>query len=210
MTAAQRRALEKWWPRYGVEFQDSPLNLARLFGREAPRILEIGCGMGESLAALAATHPGNDYLAVEVYRPGIGTLLRRLAEAGLDNVRVINADAVAVLERMIPPRSLDAVYLFFPDPWPKKRHHKRRIVQPPFVALVQGRLRRGGLLHMVTDWPDYAAHMRAVMADAKGFHCLSGGESPGQRPAWRPLTKYEQRARRLGHTVCDLVYRCEV
>ncbi len=210
MTAAQRRALEAWWPRYGVEFRDSPLDLARLFGREAPRILEIGCGMGESLAALAAAHPGTDYLAVEVYRPGIGTLLRRLAEAGLDNVRVINADAVAVLEHMIPPRSLDGVYLFFPDPWPKKRHHKRRIVQPAFVSLVRGRLRRGGLLHMVTDWPDYAAHMREVMAGAEGFHCLDKGDGCGERPPWRPLTKYEKRARRLGHPVCDQVYRCEV
>jgi len=206
MTPAQRRALDSYWPRYGVAAQDSPLDLDDLFGRQAPRMLEIGCGMGESLLAMAAAHPENDYLAIEVYRPGIGTLMRRLAEAGLDNVRIVNEDAVFVLERMLPAAAFAAVYLFFPDPWPKKRHHKRRIVQVPFIQLVHGLLQPGGILHMATDWRDYAEHMLAVMKQVKGFHNVAGTGCRAERPPWRPRTKYEQRARRLGHQVCDLIF----
>ncbi|MFQ5486973.1 MAG: tRNA (guanosine(46)-N7)-methyltransferase TrmB [Gammaproteobacteria bacterium] len=206
MTPAQRRALERCWPRYGVAVQDSPLNLDDLFGRQAPRMLEIGCGMGESLLAMAAAHPENDYLAIEVYRPGIGTLMRRLAEAGLDNVRIVNEDAVFVLERMLPVEAFAAIYLFFPDPWPKKRHHKRRIVQPPFIELVRSRLKPGGMLHMATDWQDYAQHMLAVMKQVESFRNIAGAGCCAERPPWRPLTKYEQRGRRLGHQVCDLIF----
>ncbi len=206
MTPAQRRALDSYWPRYGVQVQDSPLDLDSLFGRQAPRMLEIGCGMGESLLAMAASHPENDYLAIEVYRPGIGTLMRRLAEAGLDNVRIVNEDAVFVLERMLPAAAFAAVYLFFPDPWPKKRHHKRRIVQPPFIQLVHGLLQPAGILHMATDCQDYAEHMLAVLEQVAGFRNMAGAGCCAERPPWRPLTKYEQRAQRLGHRVCDLIF----
>ncbi len=209
MTPAQRRALETLWPRYGIPFQARPLDLDAVFGRRAPRLMEIGCGMGESLLAMAADHPGNDYLAVEVYRPGVGTLLRRLADAGLENVRILNEDAVAVLAHMIAPAALDGVYLFFPDPWPKKRHHKRRIVQPAFLRLVHSRLRPGGSLHMVTDWEDYAGHMLAAVAQAGGWRNVAGEGCFSPRPAWRPLTKYEQRARRLGHAVFELALVAE-
>ena len=206
MTAAQRRALEEFGARYGVAALEGPLDLDALFGRRAPRMLEIGCGMGESLLAMAAAHPQHDYLAIEVYRPGIGTLMRRLAEAGVENVRIINEDAVQVLECLLPREAFSAVFLFFPDPWPKKRHHKRRIVQPPFVRLVHGVLQPGGILHMVTDWQDYAEHMLAVMETVEGFRNLAGEGRYASRPAWRAVTKYEQRAARLGHTVRELIF----
>ncbi len=205
MTPAQRRALESLWPRYGVWLPEGWLDLDALFGRAAPRLLEIGCGMGESLVAMAAAHPQHDYLAVEVYRPGIGTLLRRLEEVGLDNVRVIQADAVDVLEHWLPPASLAAVYVFFPDPWPKKRHHKRRLIQSPFLRLVWRVLQPGGLLHVVTDWTDYAEQIWAAVAQAGGFRSVAGTGRCAPRPPWRPQTKYEQRARRLGHPIHEII-----
>ncbi len=205
MTAAQQAALARHGPRYCIPPNGGTLDFERLFGRRAPCLLEIGFGMGDALSAMALTHPENNYLGIEVYRPGIGGLLGRLADECIDNVRVICGDAVEVLEGRIPPRGLDGVYLFFPDPWPKKRHHKRRIVQPGFIALLASRLKPGSLLHMATDWEDYARHMIAVMARAEGFERLTGKEA-AMHAAVRPPTKFERRGRQAGHEIHDLVY----
>ncbi len=207
ITAAQRAAIDRLWDRYGVDMSDGPCDFDVLFGRRAPRMLEIGFGAGEALLAMAAAHPENDYLGIEVYRPGVGRLLKALEAQSVANVRVMRDDAVEVLTRMIPEASLDAVYLFFPDPWPKKRHHKRRIVQPEFVALVGARLRPGGVFHMATDWEDYALHMMEVMTRAPGFENIAGMGRYADRPAWREGTRFERRGERLGHVVRDLIFR---
>jgi tRNA (guanine-N7-)-methyltransferase len=206
MTVAQERAWTELWPRYGVETGDAPLDFASLFGRDAPRTLEIGFGNGESLVALAAAHPGRDYLGVEVHRPGVGHLMLRAEELGLTNVRAICRDAVEVLQYCIPAATLDEVLLYFPDPWPKKRHHKRRIVQPDFVALVASRLRAGGIFRMATDWQPYAEHMLEV---ASGCALLRNASADGGfvlRPDSRPVTRFERRGQRLGHGVWDLAF----
>jgi len=198
MTLAQARALEELWPRFGIEPGDDLLDFSAAFGRRAPVVLEIGFGNGNALAALAAQHPQNNYLGIEVHRPGVGHLLRRLHDKSLANVRVLCVDAKEVLARNIPDASLAAVYLLFPDPWPKQRHHKRRLVQPEFIELVRRKLKPRGVLHLATDWQDYAEHMQAVLAASSGFAPAPTG--------MRPATKYEARGRRLGHPVCDLVY----
>ena len=205
LTSGQQRALDTLWPRYGVDYAPRPLDLAALFGRRAPVTLEIGFGDGASLAKQAARHPERDFLGVEVHPPGVGRLLQRIEAAGLSNLRLIRHDAVEVLEHMIAPASLDTVQLFFPDPWPKKRHHKRRLVQPDFVALVASRLRPGGLFHLATDWPPYAEHMLAVLSACPALVNLHAGYAP--RPPWRPQTKFERRGTRLGHPVHDLLFR---
>ncbi len=207
LTRAQQRALDELLPRYGIQLAQGELDLDALFGRHAPRVLEIGFGNGAALAEMAARHPETDYLGIEVHRPGVGQLLQRIEQAGLGNVRVSNDDAVEVLAQQISDASLDAVYLFFPDPWHKKRHHKRRIVQPEFAALVWRKLKPGGVFHLATDWQDYADHMLAVMEAAAGFENVSGVGRFTPRPAYRPLTKFEQRGQRLGHGVWDLLYR---
>ncbi|QKT03329.1 tRNA (guanosine(46)-N7)-methyltransferase TrmB [Ectothiorhodospiraceae bacterium 2226] len=206
MTVGQQRALEALLPRYGVPAGDAPLDLDALFGRRAPRVLEIGFGMGATLAELAARHPERDYLGIEVHRPGVGSLLMQVAEQGLTNVRVWGDDAVAFLERRIPPASLDQILILFPDPWPKKRHHKRRIVQPPFVALAASRLAAGGRLQLATDWAPYAEHMLAVLGAEPTLRNVApdGGYIP--RPEERPVTKFERRGQRLGHGVWDLAF----
>ena len=207
MTVAQERAWAELWPRFGLESADAPLDLAAVFGREAPRTLEIGFGNGESLVALAAVHPERDFLGIEVHRPGVGHLLLRIEELGLSNLRVVCRDAVEVLERCIAESTLDEVLLYFPDPWPKKRHHKRRIMQPGFVALVASRLRPGGVFRMATDWQPYAEHMLAV---AGACAALSNDSAEGDyvpRPASRPVTRFERRGQRLGHGVWDLAFR---
>ncbi len=207
LTPAQAYALEHLWPRYGLEALGAPLDPGAEFGRDAPCVLEIGFGDGEALLRSAVETPDSDFLGIEVHRPGVGRLLRRLEELGLDNVRVFCADATEVLAQRIPPGTLDAVRLFFPDPWPKKRHHKRRIVQPAFVQQVHSRLRTGGAFHMATDWEAYALHMLEVMRTAEGFANTApdGGFVP--RPSQRPLTKFEQRGRSRGHGVWDLLFR---
>ena len=207
MTTAQERAWRELWPRYGLETGDGPLDLAAVFGRDAPRTLEIGFGNGETLATLAAAHPERDYLGIEVHRPGVGHLMLRAAELGLTNLRVVCRDAVEVLERCVAPASLDEVLLYFPDPWPKKRHHKRRIVQPGFVELVASRLRSGGVLRMATDWQPYAEHMLAVLSECAALRNAAedGGHVP--RPESRPVTRFERRGQRLGHGVWDLAFR---
>jgi len=206
MTASQRRAIEELWPRYGATPGDGSFDLGTLFGRTAPRALEIGFGNGEALIAMAAENPDRDYLGVEVHRPGVAQALRELARRELGNVRVCCVDVNDVLARL-PERSLCAVYLFFPDPWPKKRHHKRRLVQAQFVAQIGRVLCAGGLFRLATDWQDYAAHMLAVLQEAPGFENTREGEGYASRPIERPLTKFERRGQRLGHSVYDLAFR---
>jgi tRNA (guanine-N7-)-methyltransferase len=205
VTDAQRRACETLLPRFGMPYSRVPLDLDRVFGRVAPRILEIGFGMGETTARIAAQRPEIDYLGTEVHTPGVGSLLNRIVELGLANVRVIQHDAVEVLEHMIAPESLDGVHIFFPDPWPKKRHHKRRLVQPPFVALLVSRIKAGAYVHVATDWQDYAQQIVEVLSDNPLLVNTSDGFAP--RPAWRPETKFESRGLRLGHRVWDVLFR---
>ena len=207
LTKGQQRALDELFPRYGITLAEQPLDLDQLFGRHAYRVLEIGFGNGASLATMAQHSPDKDYLGIEVHRPGVGNLLLQIEELQLTNVRVSNDDAVEVIEQQLPEASIDAVYLFFPDPWHKKKHHKRRILQPAFVQLLRNKLKPGGIFHMATDWEDYALHMMDVMSTAEGFENTAG---PGQympRPEYRPLTKFEQRGQRLGHGVWDLVFK---
>jgi tRNA (guanine-N7-)-methyltransferase len=206
VTRAQERALEELWPVWGVEFSPVPLDLDALFGREAPRVLEIGIGDGETLLALAAAHPARDYLGVEVHRPGIGHCLLGIESGGLGNVRLISHDAVEVLEKQLPDASLDEVLLYFPDPWPKKRHHKRRIVQPAFVELLARKLRPGGTFRLATDWAPYAEHMLEALRASPVFVNASSGGDYMPRPASRPQTKFERRGERLGHEVFDLEF----
>jgi tRNA (guanine-N7-)-methyltransferase len=207
MTAAQERAWQELWPRYGLETRDEPLDLAAIFGRDAPRTLEIGFGNGESLVALASAGPGRDFIGIEVHRPGVGHLMLRAHERGLANLRVICRDAVEVLEHCIPAASLEEVLLYFPDPWPKKRHHKRRIVQPDFVALVASRLRPAGVFRMATDWQSYAEQMLEVGTACPALRNESGDGGFVPRPDSRPVTRFEQRGQRLGHDVWDLAFR---
>jgi tRNA (guanine-N7-)-methyltransferase len=201
---AQRRAHAELLPVYGIPASAGPLDLDRIFGRAAPKILEIGFGMGETTAAIAAQHPERDYLGVEVHTPGVGSLLKLIAELNLENVRVIQQDAVEVLGR-IAPAALDAVHIFFPDPWPKKRHHKRRLLQPPFVALLASRLKPGAIVHACTDWEDYARQMLEVLAAEPALENTAAAYAA--RPDARPQTKFERRGLALGHPVRDLVFR---
>ena len=199
-TPAQQRALEELFPRFGLPFSNSVLNLKKTFGRSAPVILEIGSGMGESTAEIAAAHSETDFLAVEVHGPGVGSLLRKITGLDLTNLRVIRHDAVEVLEKMIPDGALAGIHLFFPDPWPKKRHHKRRLVQPAFVALAARKLVPGGYLHAATDWPDYAIQMEAVFVSSGLFKIEK------QEQKSRPTTKFERRGIGLGNPVRDLLF----
>ena len=200
VTAGQQRALAELWPRWGVEKPAAALDLDRLFGRQAPRVMEIGFGNGDVLVSMAAGYPEQDFLGVEVHEPGVGHCLLGLERAGLTNVRLIREDAIVVLQDWLAPACLDRVNLFFPDPWPKKRHHKRRIVQPTFLALVAARLKPDGLLHMATDWAPYAEHMEEVLAVSADF-------APAAGTGDRPPTKFERRGERLGHEIRDLRYR---
>lgn len=206
LTAGQKRALETLWPRYGLERGQGVLDPQRTFGRSAPLVLEIGYGMGQSLVAMAAAEPDKDFLGVEVHRPGVGALLMGIEERGLRNLRTWCDDAVDILSLCIADASLDRVQIYFPDPWHKKKHHKRRIVQPEFVALIRRRLAPGGMLHLATDWEDYAVHMMEVMSAAPGWRNLAGSGRFAERPAWRPETRFERRGVRLGHGVRDLLF----
>ncbi|MGZ8268896.1 MAG: tRNA (guanosine(46)-N7)-methyltransferase TrmB, partial [Burkholderiales bacterium] len=188
-----------------VPFEHRTLDSAALFGRRAPLVLEIGFGMGETTAEIAAAHPDNDYLAVEVHTPGVGSLLKLIEARGLANVRIVQHDAVEVLEHMIASGTLDGVHVFFPDPWPKKRHHKRRLLQPAVVKLLASRLKPGGYLHVATDWEEYAQQVLEVLAAEPQLENTAPGFAP--RPAYRPLTKFEQRGLKLGHGVWDIVFK---
>ena len=202
---AQRRAHADLLPVYGVPFSPVALDLGRVFGRAAPKILEIGFGMGETTAAIAQQHPEKDFLGVEVHTPGVGSLLKRIAELHLENLRIIQHDAVEVVQHMIAPAALDGVHVFFPDPWPKKRHHKRRLIQPPFLALLASRMKREATVHACTDWEDYAQQMLEVLSAEPLLENTVSGYA--DRPHTRPQTKFEGRGLELGHRVLDLVFR---
>ena len=209
LTTGQARALTELWPRFGLEPGDAEFDFVLVFGREAPVIVEIGFGNGESLAEVAEQHPQNNYIGIEVHRPGVGSLLLRLEEKKLSNVRVLCHDASEIIGGQIPDHSLDAVYLFFPDPWPKKKHHKRRIVQPVFVQQIRQKLKVGGQFHLATDWQNYAEHMMAVLSAADGFSNVAGPGNYAVKPEYRPETKFERRGLNKGHGVWDLVFRRE-
>ncbi|WP_025120093.1 MULTISPECIES: tRNA (guanosine(46)-N7)-methyltransferase TrmB [unclassified Serratia (in: enterobacteria)] len=206
LTKGQQQALDNYWPVMGVEYQAEPVDIAALFGREAPTVLEIGFGMGASLVTMAGNNPQQNFLGIEVHSPGVGACLADAHEAKLANLRVMCHDAVEVLQNMIPDASLDMVQLFFPDPWHKARHNKRRIVQTPFVELVLRKLKVGGVFHMATDWQPYAEHMLEVMNSSAGYRNLSESNDYVPRPDSRPLTKFELRGQRLGHGVWDLMF----
>ena len=206
ITAAQQRALETLWPKYGLDYRDEPLAVAALFGRDAPCTLEIGFGNGANLVALARAHPQRDYLGVEVHRPGVGRLLLALEHEALTNVRVVCHDAVEVLERQIAPGSLAEILILFPDPWPKKRHHKRRLVQPAFLALAERALAAQGMLRLATDWQPYALEMLAHLSAAPRLRNLAVDGGFVARPAARAPTRFELRGTRLGHEVWDLAF----
>jgi tRNA (guanine-N7-)-methyltransferase len=207
ITPAQQRALAALWPRFGVEYSPQPLDLDALFGRSAPRILEVGFGDGDTLVELAVRRPDADFIGIEVHRPGVGRCLLGIESHGLANVRLAAHDAVEVLEWQIPAGALSELLLYFADPWPKKRHHKRRIVQPGFAALVASRLQPGGVFRLATDWAPYAEHMLEVLRANPDFVNASPTGDYVPRPEARPVTKFERRGQRLGHEVFDLEFR---
>jgi len=207
MTPAQQRAFDEGWSRWGLEYGAGMPDLEAVFGGPGPRVLEIGFGMGQSLVAMAEAEPGTGFIGIEVHTPGVGKLLHTIAERQLHNIRIYRHDAVEVLRDCIPDASLDTIQIFFPDPWHKKRHHKRRLIQPGFVHCLAGKLKPGGILHLATDWEDYALQMMAVLSAEQG---LANTRPPGEfapRPEHRPLTKFELRGERLGHGVWDLIFR---
>ncbi len=206
LTGAQQRAIDVLGPQYLIEVDSQPQDLDVLFGRVAPHYLEIGFGDGKALAEMAAAQPEVDFLGIEVHHPGVGRLLQRVEEQSLSNVRVICADVVEVLKTTLLNAAFDRVFMFFPDPWPKTRHHKRRLLQPDFAALLHERLKLAGQFHMATDWKDYAMHMLAIMNAAPGFRNTSVDKTFVMRPEYRPLTKFEARGKRLGHGVWDLIF----
>jgi len=205
ITRAQRKAMEILWPKFGLA-ADKPLDPETVFGRVAPLTLEIGFGNGEALARMAVADPAMDYIGIEVHRPGVGHLLLELEQQGINNVRIYHEDAMQVMRHCLPGGCLNRLLLFFPDPWPKKRHHKRRIVQPEFIALAAGLLRTGGTLHMATDWANYAEQMLQVIRQSVAFRNCENSSGYSPRPEYRPLTRFEQRGLKLGHCVRDLVF----
>ena len=204
MGPGQQRALLALGPRFLLPYTPAPLDLDATFGRSAPRVLEIGFGMGDATAQVAAALPGTDFVAVEVHAPGVGALLKHIGEKELTNLRLLQHDAVEVMNHMLLPASLAGVHIWFPDPWHKKRHHKRRLLQPAFVAQLIARLAPGGYLHCATDWQEYAEQMLEVLRAEPGLQNTAADYAP--RPAWRPLTKFENRGLQLGHGVWDLVF----
>jgi len=207
LTDGQQRAFDEYWPRFGLSHSDGPLDYAATFGREAPRVLEIGFGMGQSLVAMAAAAPATDFIGIEVHRPGVGKLLHSMEAEGVSNIRIYCHDAVEVLRDCIPPASLDTIQIFFPDPWHKKRHHKRRLIQPAFAEQLVAYLKPGGILHLATDWENYAGQMLEVLTATPGLENTAGRGNYAPKPESRPLTKFEQRGERLGHGVWDLLFR---
>jgi len=202
---AQRHAYEILLPQYGIPFEDNLINLDQIFGRSSPKFLEIGFGMGETTVSIAQMHLQNDYLAIDVHTPGVGSLLKQIGETGLSNLRIIQHDAVEVLKCMLTPECLDGTHIFFPDPWPKARHHKRRLIQPQFITLLSERLKHGGYLHVATDWEEYAQQILQVLSSEPQLINTVTDYAPC--PAYRPLTKFEQRGLKLGHGVWDLVFQ---
>lgn len=205
-TAAQQRAMTELWPVFGIEYASAPIDLTQAFRRDAPRAIEIGFGNGEALLEFAKANPDIDCLGIEVHRPGVGHLMLGAQSVALTNLRVMCHDAVEVLQQL-PDASISFVHIFFPDPWHKKRHHKRRLIQPPFVTLLAGKLKQGGLLRLATDWEHYALQMREVLDASADFINVAGEKGFIERPAMRPLTRFERRGHRLGHGVWDMEYR---
>lgn len=206
LTKGQALALERQWPVMGLAYQSEVIDFSQSFGREAPLVLEIGFGMGKSLVEMAAAAPQHNFIGIEVHGPGVGACLMEAEARGLTNLRVLQHDAVEVLEHCVAEHSLARVQIFFPDPWHKKRHHKRRLIQPQFVELLRRKLIPGGVLHLATDWENYAGHMLEVMQNAPGWQNLAASGDYIPRPDERPLTKFEQRGHRLGHGVWDLQF----
>lgn len=207
LTPGQQKALDELWPQFGIDDNSHPLDLTELFGREAPRVLEIGFGNGASLAEMAQNQPEQDFIGIEVHRPGVGQLLNAIQTNELSNVRVACTDAVELIKHRIQDKSLDRIQIYFPDPWHKKRHHKRRIIQPAFVNILADKLKHGGHLHLATDWQDYAEQMLEDVSGNDRFSNCSHDGSYIERPAYRPITKFEQRGHRLGHGVWDLLFK---
>jgi tRNA (guanine-N7-)-methyltransferase len=205
VSPAQQRSLETLMPSYGIAYAAQPLDLDQAFGRAAPKILEIGFGMGEPTAQIALAHPQNDYLALEVHPPGVGSLLKQIDAQNIQNIRIIQHDAVEILRDMIADASLDGVHIFFPDPWHKARHNKRRLIQPPFIAALVQKIKPGGYIHVATDWQEYAEQVLAVLSAEPLLQ--NTATDYAEKPAYRPLTKFEQRGLKLGHGVWDLVFR---
>lgn len=209
MTPSQEHALQHYWPKYGLSLDQGLLDFASLFGNDHPVIMEIGFGMGDSLSTMAATMPENNYIGIEVHRPGVGRLLNNLATQELSNVRVFCDDAIEVMAQCINGGSLAGVQLFFPDPWHKKKHNKRRIVQPAFAQDIRKKLSHGGVFHMATDWQPYAEHMMEVMEPATGYVNQAGANQYSPQPDFRPSTKFQRRGEGKGHGVWDLMYKKE-
>jgi tRNA (guanine-N7-)-methyltransferase len=205
VSPAQQRSLDTLMPRYGIPYATQSLNLEVAFGRSAPKILEIGFGMGEPTAKIAMAHPQNDYLALEVHPPGVGSMLKQIGEQGIQNIRIIQHDAVEVLRDMLNDEVLDGVHIFFPDPWHKARHNKRRLIQAPFIAKLVLKIKPGGYIHVATDWQDYAEQILAVLSAEPLLQ--NTASTYAEKPEYRPLTKFEQRGLNLGHGVWDLVFR---
>jgi tRNA (guanine-N7-)-methyltransferase len=202
LTPSQQRALDELWPEFGVDYEPDVLDLGELFGREAPRVLEIGFGNGETLVQQASENPEADYLGIEVHEPGVGHCLIAARDAGISNLKLITHDAIDVLQQL-PPASLQRINLYFPDPWPKKRHHKRRIVQPSFITSCAGLLVPSGSLHVATDWANYAEHIDAALSESTLFTCAERREHAGDEPLDRPMTKFERRGLKRGHRIWD-------
>ncbi len=206
LTKGQERALETGWPQFGIEYAEQALDIAKVFGRDAsPKILEIGFGMGDATAKIAQTLPDSDFLAVEVHTPGVGSLLKLMQEGDISNIRILQHDAVEVLQHMLPDASLDGVHIFFPDPWHKKRHHKRRLIQAEFVKLLCSKLKAGAYIHVATDWQEYAEWVLEVLRAEQLLKNTAADYA--EKPAYRPLTKFENRGLKLGHGVWDLVFK---
>lgn len=210
MTHAQKNALEVLWPKYGLSEKEVLEEYKLSEDEKFPVVLEIGFGMGQSLLEMAKNNPHKNYIGIEVHRPGVGSLLAHLEAENITNIKVYMADAVEVLKQCLLPNSLSEVYIYFPDPWPKKKHHKRRLIQIEFMQIINSRLKPGGIVHCATDWEDYAHHMMSVLSEASHqFHWtnLAGEGQFSRRPDWRPETKFEQRGQRLGHTIYDLIFQ---
>lgn len=205
ITPSQEQAINQLLPQWGIQYQDHAVDFNSAFGRQAPLILEIGFGMGETTQKIAQARPNDNFLGVEVYNAGVGALLKRIEENQLNNIRIIQHDAVEVLQSMVADNSLDGVHIYFPDPWPKKRHHKRRLIQPQFIKLLSSKMAIGAYIHCATDWENYAEQMLMVLSQTKNLINQHQGYAP--RPDYRPLTKFENRGIRLGHGVWDLIFK---
>lgn len=206
MTPGQKNAFDTQWSEYGLSLYDGTLDYEQVFGRQAPVVLEIGFGMGDSMLEMTKQESDKNFLGIEVHPPGVGRLINNAGKDGVKNLRVYMADALDVLEDCIPDNTVDRFQLYFPDPWHKKKHHKRRIVQPAFVQRIRQKLKIGGVFHLATDWENYAEHMMEVMCAAEGYTNQSGEFHYAERPDYRPLTKFEKRGERLGHGVWDLLF----